>query len=60
MQEIEQIVENKIESKKEVLSTKEDILNLKIDIEKRFNQDIIWTVSTGIAVVGLLPAILKL
>lgn len=58
--EIEKIVDNKIDQRKEVLSTKEDILNLKVEIEKRFNQIIIWVVSTGIAVVGLLIAFLKL
>jgi hypothetical protein len=33
---------------------------LQVEIEKRFNQQIIWTVGTGIAVAGLVLAIVKL
>lgn len=59
VKEIEELVDNKIEQRKEILATKEDILNFKVDVEKRFNQLIIWTVSTGLAVVGLIIAFLK-
>ena len=67
VQEIEQIIEAKLESKSNLLSTKEDISTLKqdllkfqIEIEKRFNNNIIWIVSTGIAVVGLILSIIKI
>lgn len=67
VQEIEAIVDKKFEQRKEIFATREDISSLKEDVlrfqsevEKRFNQLIIWTVSTGIAVVGLLLAFLKL
>jgi hypothetical protein len=65
--EIEQIIEAKLESKSNLLSTKEDISTLKrdllkfqIEVEKRFNNNIIWIVSTGIAVVGLILSIIKI
>jgi hypothetical protein len=67
VQEIEQIIEAKLESKSNLLSTKEDISALKrdllkfqIEVEKRFNNNIIWIVSTGIAVVGLILSIIKI
>lgn len=63
VKEIEELVDKKIDQRKETLSTKEDIYTLKMDIsgfriemEKRFNQMIVWTVSTGIATVGLVLA----
>jgi len=53
VQEIEQIIETKIENKAAVLFTKEvgvalkeEILNLRIGMEKRFNSMIIWVVGT--------------
>ena len=71
VQEIEQIIEAKVESKKDVLVTKEDLLNVKnelkeeslrfqIDIEKRFNAMILWIVGTGITISGLILTIMKL
>ena len=64
--EIEQIVDNKFETKKDSLSTKDDlnlvkleIKELQISIERRFNQQIIWTIGTGLALAGLMLAILK-
>ena len=67
VQEIEEIVDKKTDQRKEVLATKqdisllkEDILNLRVDIEKRFNQNIIWIDSSAIAIIGLLLAFLKL
>jgi adenosyl cobinamide kinase/adenosyl cobinamide phosphate guanylyltransferase len=52
VQEIEQIVENKLESKKDVLSTKEDLLTAKQDLIDRINtakmQTIIWIVGVGV------------
>lgn len=41
------------------LSFKEDLLKLQVEIEKRFNQLILWVVGTGLAVAGLVLAILK-
>lgn len=67
VQEIEQIIEAKLENKSNILATKEDIfllsqelLKFRIDVEKRFNGNIIWIVSTGIGVVGLVLSIIKL
>ena len=67
VQEIEQIIETKIESKANTLATKEDIsilkedlLKFQIDVEKRFSSSILWTVGTGIGVVGLIFSIIKL
>lgn len=67
VQEIEQIIESKLENKSNLLATKEDIsllkpdlLKFQIDVEKRFNNNIIWIVSTGIGVVGLILSIIKL
>lgn len=67
VQEIEQIIESKLENKSNVLATKEDIsllkqdlLKFQVDVEKRFNNNIIWIVSTGIGVVGLILSIIKL
>ena len=60
VQEIEQIVETKVESKMTILTTKEDLLKLQVDVEKRFNSMILWIVGTGIGVVGLILSIIKL
>ena len=67
VQELETVIDNKFIDKKEGLPSKDDIslirqdmLKFQIDVEKRFNQMIIWIVSTGIAVVGLIIAFLKL
>jgi hypothetical protein len=58
--EIEQIIETKILEKKDLLATKEDISQIRIDIEKRFNQLIIWIVGTFIALTGIFIAVMKL
>jgi hypothetical protein len=42
-----------------ILTTKEDLLKLQVDIEKRFNQQIIWIVATGIALASLVIAVAK-
>ena len=67
VQEIEQIIEAKVDNKVNVLATREDIsllkqdlLKFQIDVEKRFNNNIIWIVSTGIGVVGLILSIVKI
>ncbi len=67
VQEIEQIIEAKVEGKMNVLATKqdisllkEDLLKFQVDVEKRFNNSIIWVVGTGIGVVGLIFSIIKL
>lgn len=52
VQEIEQIVEAKLESKKDILSTKEDLLLSKQDLIDRIHrakiETIIWIVSVGV------------
>ncbi len=55
-----QKVDDKFEDAKQMLVAKEDLLKLQIEIEKRFNQLILWVVGTGLAVAGLVLAILKL
>jgi len=71
VQEIEQIVGAKVDEKVNILSTKEDLLKVKeelkedllrfqIDVEKRFNNSILWTVGTGIGIVGLIFSMIKL
>lgn len=60
VQEIEQIIEAKVESKMTILTTKEDLLKFQVDVEKRFNSIILWIVGTGIGVVGLIFSIIKL
>ena len=57
---LEKKVDRKFEEAKQTLVIKEDLLKLLVEIEKRFNQQIIWTVGTGIAVAGLVLAIIKL
>ena len=57
---LENKVERKFEEAKQTLVAKEDLLKLQVEIEKRFNQLIIWVVGTGIAVAGLIIAVLKL
>jgi hypothetical protein len=67
VQEIEQIVETKIENKSNTLATKgdiallkEDVLKFQIDVEKRFYNSILWIVVTGIGVAGLVFSMIKL
>lgn len=65
--EIEEIIDQKFEKEKNQLATKEDIsrleklmLQIQIDIEKRFQTQLITIVSTMIAIGGLIIAIIKL
>jgi hypothetical protein len=57
---LENKVDRKFEEAKQTLVAKEDLLKLQVEIEKRFNQLIIWVVGTGIAVAGLIIAVVKL
>jgi hypothetical protein len=57
---LEKKVDNKFEDAKQTLVAKEDLLKLQLEIEKRFNQLIIWVVGTGIAVASLVIAVVKL
>ena len=65
--EIEQIIETKLDGKKDVLATKEDIGKLQIgqkemqvDMEKCFNQLTIWIIGIFIALSGIIIAVVKL
>ena len=72
--EIEQVIENKIAEKKDVLATKEDIgrleknilaikedvLRLESHFERRFNNLIMWLVGTALVTVGLIFTVIKL
>lgn len=60
VQEIEENVDKKIDQRKAILATKEDIARIEIAVEKRSNNLVLWIVSTGVAIVGLLLAFLKL
>jgi len=44
----------------DVLATKEDLLKMQIDMEKRFKQLTIWIVATFIALAGIIIAVTKL
>jgi hypothetical protein len=57
---IKQEVRNEFENKKYGLSTKEDMLNLKMEIEKGFRDYIKWTVGAIIASAGIILSIIKL
>ena len=52
VQEIEQIVENKFQEKKDVLALKTDVMDLKIDMVDRIHkakvETIIWIVGVGV------------
>lgn len=56
---LEKKVDHKFEDAKQTLVIKEDLLKLQVEIEKRFNQLILWVVGTGLAVAGLVLAVLK-
>lgn len=56
---LEKKVGDKFDDAKQTLVIKEDLLKLQVEIEKRFNQLILWVVGTGLAVAGLVLAILK-
>lgn len=65
--EIEQVIENKLADKKDVLATKEDIARLDLRItalevllEKRFNHLTTWVVGTMLACFGLMITVIKL
>jgi len=60
VQILEAKVDRKFEEAKQTIVIKEDLLRLQVEIEKRFNQLILWIVGTGIAVAGLVLAIVKL
>ncbi len=56
---LEKKVDDKFDDAKQTLVIKEDLLKLQVEIEKRFNHLILWVVGTGLAVAGLVLAILK-
>lgn len=65
--EIEQVVDNRINERKEVLATKEDISRVDLRItalevlfERRFNNLIMWIVGTALVSIGLIFTVLKL
>jgi hypothetical protein len=56
---IKQEVRNEFDSKKDILATKEGVLNLKIDMERGFRDNLKWTVATIIACTGILLTAMK-
>lgn len=57
---IKQTVREEFENRKDLLASKEDIYNLRIDMEKGFRANLTWTVGTIIACTGIIIAIIKL
>ena len=57
---IKQEVRNEFDNKKDVLSTKEDILNLKLDMERGFRDNLKWTIGTIFAAAGIIIALMKM
>ncbi len=63
---IKQEVRNEFDNKKDTLATKvdtntlkEEILNLKIDMERSFRDNLKWTVATIIACTGIMLTVIK-
>ena len=53
-------VKNQFEDKKEVLATKQDISELRIEMERSFKDNLKWTIATMLVVAGLIIAAIKL
>ena len=67
VQEIEDIIDIKYEKEKNNLASKEDIYLLRqdllknqLEIEKRFNANILWVIGTGLTSVGIMFTLIKL
>ena len=67
VQSIENIFDYRFDKEKDMLSTKngisllrQDILKLHADMERRFNNIIMWLVGTGVGIVGLIFTVIKL
>jgi hypothetical protein len=60
VQKIEATIDDKLVEKEKILATKEDIYQTKKEINDAKVDIIKWMVGTGIAVVGLIVAFLKL
>ncbi len=59
VQILETRVDKKFDDAKATLATKEDILNLRVDMERGFRENLKWTVATIIACAGLIVALIK-
>jgi hypothetical protein len=57
---IKQTVREEFEAKRDLLSSKEDIYKLQIEMEKGFRENLKWTVGTVIACSGIIIALIKL
>jgi ArsR family metal-binding transcriptional regulator len=56
VEDIQQIIDNKFDEKKDVLASKEDIMRL----ENKLNDQLKWLMATMIAVGGFIIAVIKL
>jgi hypothetical protein len=56
VEDIQQIIDNKFDEKKDILATKDDIMR----IENKLNDQLKWLMATMIAVGGFIIAIIKL
>ena len=56
---VESRAEKKLEEKTAVFATKDDIANLKIEIANAKVDLVCWVVGTGIALAGLIIAVVK-
>jgi len=56
VQDIQQIIDNKFDEKKDILATKDDIMR----IENKLNDQLKWLMATIMAVGGLIIAVIKL
>ena len=60
MEGIKQEVKNGFDNKKDILSTKENILNLQIKMRMGFRDNLKWTIGTIFAAVGIIIALMEI
>ena len=53
-------IEKEFDRKQNIIATKEDIANLKIEIEKGFKENLKWMVATVLACSGIIITLTKL
>lgn len=57
---IKQEVKNQFDEKKDILATKQDISDLRLEIERGFKDNLKWIVATMLVVAGLIIAAIKI
>ncbi len=53
-------ISNILATKEDIALLRQDLLKFHVEVEKRFNNIFMWTVGTGIGVVGLIFSVIKL